>query len=175
MMLKVILQLALAVLLGTPAGAQVAPHQIERFELFNECRPMDLMVLMAEHDDTAAIGLTKDRIQTMAESRLRAARLYDADAETLLGVYVVVDGAGAFKWEVNYYKPLYDAVSGETLTRKTWISESNWFGIRLRSGIRRLSYDTHGGDADVIMQGLSERLDKFILEYLRVNEASCGA
>ena len=173
-MLKMILQLALAVLLGTPAGAQVALHQTERFELFNECRPMDLTVLFLDLD--GGTGLTKDRIQTMAESRLRAARLYDADAETLLGVYVVLDGAGAFKWEVIYYKPLYDAVSGETLTRKTWISENNaGVGIQFRSGIFRLSYDTHGGDADVIMQGLSERLDKFILEYLRVNEASCGA
>ena len=31
----------------------------------------------------------------------------------------------------------------------------------------------HGGDAGFIMQALSEDLDLFILEYLRVNEGYC--
>ena len=35
------------------------------------------------------------------------------------------------------------------------------------------SYGTHGGDADYILQAVSERLDRFILEYLRVNETAC--
>ena len=32
---------------------------------------------------------------------------------------------------------------------------------------------THGEDADFILQGLSEHLDGFILDYLRVNEDAC--
>ena len=36
-----------------------------------------------------------------------------------------------------------------------------------------LGFGTHGGDAGFIMQGLSEDLDKFVLEYLRVNENYC--
>ena len=32
---------------------------------------------------------------------------------------------------------------------------------------------THTGEARYILQGVSERLDDFILEYLRVNEAAC--
>ena len=35
------------------------------------------------------------------------------------------------------------------------------------------TYGTHGGDAGYILQALSEKLDKFILEYLRVNESAC--
>ena len=158
MMLKIILPLALAALLGTSAGAQDTQTPSERFQLFNECRPMFLSVTPYEGDaDYAAIGLTTDRIQTMAESRLRAARLYDADAETILSVFVRVSSR-AFTSEVSYYKPLYDVVSDVTAYAKTWIKSS---------------VGTHGGDAGYILQGLSEKLDEFILEYLRVNEAAC--
>ena len=49
------------------------------------------------------IGLTVDRIQTMAESRLRAARLYDATARTYLYVNVNVVGRGV-SLSVEYNK-----------------------------------------------------------------------
>ena len=49
----------------------------DRFQLFNECGPMNLLVEdYKDHAGWADIGLTVDRLQTMAESRLRAARLY---------------------------------------------------------------------------------------------------
>jgi len=32
---------------------------------------------------------------------------------------------------------------------------------------------THGGDAGYIVEGLSEFMDTFVLQYLRVNEARC--
>ena len=35
------------------------------------------------------------------------------------------------------------------------------------------NYGTHAGNAGYIMQIVSERLDRFILEYLRVNETAC--
>ena len=56
----------------------------DRFKFFNECRPMNLVVEdYDDNDDAEAIGLTVARIRTLAESRLRAARLYDADAANL--------------------------------------------------------------------------------------------
>ena len=36
------------------------------------------------------------------------------------------------------------------------------------------SFGTHGGNAGYILQSVSEHLDRFVLEYLRVNEAACG-
>ena len=36
------------------------------------------------------------------------------------------------------------------------------------------SYGTHGGNAGLILQFVSEHLDRFVLEYLRVNEVACG-
>ena len=174
-----ILQLALAVLLGTQAGAQDSPgdaaldsliretfSNVERFKLFNECRPM---VLWPIDVDTES-GLTKDRIQALVESRLRAARLYlDHEAPNYpavveqnrplayLGVSVKAT-KNAFSVAVNYNKRVYDPVSDVSATTKT--STESIFG-------------THFGDGDFVLQGLSEQIDKFVLEYLRVNEAAC--
>ena len=60
-------------------------RQLDCFNLFNWCEPIDLVVENLP-EDAAEIGLTEERIQTLAESRLRAARLYDEDGETHLYV-----------------------------------------------------------------------------------------
>ena len=149
------LALALAVL---PGHATAQSQAVERFQLFNECGPMILVVQDYGDDaDWADMGLTVDRLQTMAESRLRAARLYDATALPYLYVNVLVVGV-AYSLGVDYNKMVYDAVSGETNYATTW----NIGGT-----------GKHGGDAGFILQGLSENLDRFILEYLRVNEDAC--
>ena len=69
-----------AVMLAAVVPAQAAAQDgFERFQLFNECAPIVLVVQELD-DDAASINLTVDRIQTVAESRLRAARMYDAGA-----------------------------------------------------------------------------------------------
>ena len=149
------LTLTLAVWPGHAMAQDVSDS--DRFQLFNECGPMELLVEEYKNADWADIGLTVDRIQTMAESRLRAARLYDGTALPYLYVNVNVVGDG-FSLSVRYNKLLYDPVSGETYPTITW--DGSGAG-------------THGGDAGFILQGLSEHLDRFILEYLRVNEDAC--
>ena len=100
----------------------------------------------------------EDRIQTMAESRLRAARLFADSASHRL--YVRLDVAGpAFSAYMDYTKPLHDAVSDLTYDHPTWI----YF----------VGTGTHGGNSERVLQALSERVDQFILEYLRVNEPAC--
>ena len=54
---------------------------------------MDLIV-ESLHADAAEIGLTEESIQAAVESRLRSARLYDADAGPFLYVNVGVAGPG---------------------------------------------------------------------------------
>ena len=135
-----------------------AQTDTERFELFNECRPMELIVEDLP-DDAADIDLTEERIQTIAESRLRAARLYEAQGlNPFLSINVAVFGP-TFNLLVEYRKPLYDPASDTTRPAITWTS-----GV----------IGTHGGDAGYILQALSEYLDRFVLQYLRVNEDSCG-
>ena len=99
-----------------------------------------------------------ERIQTLAESRLRAARLYDA-AALLPYLYVRVGVfGGAFHIKVSFKKWLRDDVSEKNGIAETWDTGS---------------LGTHGGDAGFILQGVSEHLDRFVLEYLRVNETVC--
>ena len=150
------LALALAAVWPGHATAQDV-SDFDRFRLFNECRPMDLVVEDYDDDDAEAIGLTEARIRTLAESRLRAARLYDADAGTWLYVNVNIEARG-FSLSLDYKKLVYDAISGETRYATTF--ESGGAG-------------SHGRNAGFILQGLSEYLDGFILDYLRVNEAAC--
>ena len=153
------LALALAVLSGHATAQDVSG--LDRFRLFNNCEPINLATELTVDNyadaDTPAIDLTLDRIRTLAENRLRVARLYDADAATWLYVNVNVQGRG-FSLSFDYKKLVYDAVSGETNYATTWD-----VGVA----------GTHGEDADFILQGLSEHLDGFILDYLRVNEDAC--
>ena len=158
------LVLVLAVVLATcwteRATAQNrTSSNLERFQLFSFCLPMALIVEELS-DGAAEIELTEERIQTMAESRLRAARLFTSttSADTYLYVRVTVVG-GAFSMNLAFNKRVSDSLSGESFRAATWNSDST---------------GTHGRNADYILQGLSERLDRFVLEYLRVNEAACG-
>ena len=146
--------------------AQEPPTSLSDFDAFglwNECAPIGLFV-GGLPDDAADIDLTKERIQTLAESRLRAARLYGEVAlyrpflHVNVGVLVSENRrSGAFSIDVSFQKYLRDAVSGRSWDAATW--ESGNYGM-------------HSGDADFIMQAVSEHLDRFVLEYLRVNESS---
>ena len=94
----------------------------------------------------------------MAESRLRAARLYDVDTGTWLFVNVNIVSL-SYSQSMEYFKPVRDVPSGGAGFAVTW---------RDRGGT-----GTRGGNADFILEALSEYIDTFILEYRRVNEAAC--
>ena len=130
---------------------------IDRFELCNTCRPMRLLV--EDLDKSAkAIGLTRDRLQVTVESRLRAARLYTEDyAGHGLSVRVGVVRR-SFGLTAEYFKRLSDPVTGETSIASTW---------------QEVSFGAHGDNPGFIVQNLSEIVDKFLVEYLRVNEEDC--
>ena len=148
--------LVLLAIFAAPAGGAAAQEvsAFDRFRLFNECSTMDLVVegLPA---DAAEIDLTEAAIQAAVESRLRSARLYDADASPYLYVNVNVVGR-AFNLTLAYKKLLYDQVTDETNFATTW--------------------DIRGagtGDAAFILSSLAGLMDSFLVEYLRVNESAC--
>ena len=136
--------------------AQNAPTNFERFQLWNDCRPVELLV---EHlsDDAAKIGLTRDRVETLTRSRLRAARIYTDETEAYLQANITVVGS-SFNIKTKFRKLVTDRASTELFFATTWELGST---------------GTHGQDAGFILQGLSEYVDGFIDEYLRVNEEAC--
>ena len=132
---------------------------LDCFQLWNACRPLYLIVEFLP-EDAEEIGLTEERIQTAAESRLRAARLYDAEAADHF-LYVNVNVVErAFSIDVGYRKLLHDEALDIGGMAETW-----------NTGAAGM----HGGSgASFILQGVSEHMDLFVVEYLRVNEPACG-
>ena len=136
----------------------------DTFQLWNKCAPIWLFV-GGLPDDTADIDLTKERVHTLAESRLRVARLYGGVVLGLpflqVGIGVPVSEnrrSGAFVVHVSFHKFVHDDISDHYEYAATW---DTW------------NYGIHSGDADYILQAVSEQVDRFILEYLRVNETAC--
>ena len=71
---------ALLLVSAVPATGQQPISDLDRAQFYTACVPLGLHVFV-EDDDEYPIGLTEDRVRTMAESRLRAARLYTSAGE----------------------------------------------------------------------------------------------
>ena len=150
----------LACVATPPVVAEDVGRFIERSQLYAECGPMWLAVSIDGADDAADIGLTKEAVQAAAESRLRAARLYLPKFEPVpyLHARIMVHGP-AFHVRLVFNKLLLEPLLGERTYAATW-----WNG----------SLGTHGRDHGYILSSLSQQLDVFIADYLRVNEAACS-
>ena len=92
-------------LLALALTAVPVQDSFERFQLFNNCEPMALMVSdFNDIEDAENIGLTKERVQFAVESRLRGARLFRSSQRAPL-LLVSVDFAGeAFTTNISYYQ-----------------------------------------------------------------------
>ena len=147
---------ALAILILVSVSAR-ADEARDRFEFWAECQPMELVVEDL-NDNAATIGLTEDSIEVAVRSRLRAARLYIESSDHFLYVNVNVHPV-AFSTHVSFEKWLTDSMSGESAQGSTWSISS---------------VGTHRKDANYILGGISQYVDTFIDEYLRVNESACS-
>ena len=132
----------------------------DRFELFNACRPMRLVVEDLNEDAWEA-GLANRAIVAIMESRLRAANLFTDDGPAADFAYlygrVTVSGT-AFSVVVQFIKYVTDEYGQSGLT-ETWTSAST---------------GTHGRDPGFVLSSLTEKVDQFLGEYMRVNETACG-
>ncbi len=150
--------IVVAPLMVAPAGAAEKVSDADRFQLWHDCEPMGLVVENL-HKDAVDIGLTKDTITVAARSRLRSARLYQAGRGVpFLAISVNIVGA-AHGILVTYSKWVHDRASGLSRGASLWDSAST---------------GTHGGDPHYVLSSVNQHVDRFIDEYLRVNEAVCG-
>ena len=145
----------LALLLGASAAAADTTAR-DRFELWNGCRAMDLVV-ETPPAGAAAIGLTRRAIVLAVRARLHAARIYDPEAEAFLHVDAVAVGR-AFHFSIGYRKWLTDPRTGEKGATATWVASST---------------GTHGGEAGYVLSAIAAHAERFVAEYLRVNADSC--
>ena len=146
---------ALLLLLASSAWTDEVTR-LDRFQLWNGCEPMQLVV-ESLHQDATDIGLTEEAITTAVRSRLRGTRLYDDSASQYLYVNVTVVG-GAYAVKLEYNKMVFDLASDESFPATTWETGSA---------------GTHGRNSGFILSHVSRHTDKLIDNYLRVNQDAC--
>ena len=132
----------------------------DRFQLWNNCRPMELFVGKLT-DDATDIGLTHSAITVAVRSRLRAARLYSDDTYEAAWSFLYVDAhvfRSAFGIDLSYNKYMTDAATKLFFRTEAWNISST---------------GTHGQSPDYIVSSVSQYTDQFIDEYLRVNADAC--
>ena len=151
---SIILMAALAGILSGETTAET-PDSYDghhRFELYNDCKPIGLAVGKV-FDDLQSLGISRENVQAAAESRLRASRLYADSVPAFLHV-----AASRYAIQLQYRKPLRDMASGETRSLRTFSKSGTVLN----------------GTAAGVMLEVSNLLDLFLLDYLRVNESACG-
>ena len=151
MMLKRIpIALALILFCSTADGQQAA-NPADRFKLYNLCAPIG-MVVETLPGDALGRGLTEAQLEKLIASRLQAVDLYAADAPTFLHVAV-----SRYAVQLGYMKPVIDVASSETETIRTFSH----------------SAEVRDGTAAGGILELSKLLDRFLVEYRRVNQPAC--
>lgn len=140
-----------------PASVPTIDSHGRNYTLWAGCRKMDVAVEELS-EDAKEIDLTGKRIDSIAESRLRAARLYDSDNSSEY-LYINVHVVGrAVSIGLNYNRWIADIGYGLGSFVPLWTERKT---------------GTHGSDDSYIMQAVSEMIDAFILAYLETNEQAC--
>ena len=145
----------------------VGDDWFERFQLWTQCHSVSLEVYVQAPAD---LGLEGSQVATAARSRLRAARIYVNPSDvywipprlwvSVLGVPKVHNGSVvAACVEVRFEKIFEDFYSDNNHFATTW----------------RRSFVLSYSDASHIISIVSQLMDEFIDEYLKVNGAACDA
>ena len=149
--------LALWLLAGNHAAADEPSRAASA--LFTGCNPVSLRTFFhaAGEDAAPVIELTTADIETAAESRLRAATLFDRDAPDVLNVRVIANEAG-FNMTVVFLKVIYDPRSSEPGSSSAWI---------------RSAEGAHFGEAGRILDALAGLVHGFLVDFIDANEHAC--
>lgn len=168
-MRRIALSIVLSVMLAMPTNAaerNKVDEMIDILLLWNDCRPLDLVVERL-NDDAAKIKLGADGIKTTVRQRLRAAQIYDESRLTSgahLYAQISVNGNAVFiglkfNRQVRVPLPMVPVYIPEVpIHATTW--DTGWVG-------------THGGNSKFVLALIGAFTDKFIDEYLRVNRGAC--
>ena len=158
------LMLIAALLASDPAVGAEKVSDRDRFELWNDCKAIDLLVSVYADAMDGDIAPTEKEVEAAVRRKLRIARLYNPNAAARLTVTVHVAGI-AFTRDVEFVKRVRDVASGLTDFTATWRGGSVG------------SHGTLGSDARKIrrfLMGLARHVDEFLDEYLRVNASACS-
>ena len=154
------IRLFILLVFATPCTAEIEqPETIERFQLFANCRPIRVFVVVAM--DRSTFDGLEARIRTAVEERMKATRLFATDDVPIHALYVEIDGwqGYAFNITLTFKKWLFDPIVSKTWLGATWLS----------SGIGM----TDGTNPNTIFTAVNRHMDLFLEQYMRVNQAAC--
>ena len=166
--------LALAMLLVTApyaARSDDAAEDRDRFELWNNCELIGLHAIagLPGSGPTAAKEALRERVTTAARSRLRAARLYTDDPLNASLSVAAFDGDLIRLVLVSLFKLVHDPQSEARGHAPTWLT----VGGGPTNPLAGLLGEERTSDSIVAL--VTEKVDEFIDEYLRVNEDACAS
>ena len=139
------------------------------FKLWNECRPIAFGVHLQGEDKAEEIGLTKEAIETAVRSRLRGARIF-RDNPDLRSQSLMPDKNGFLQVRVHLGGP---AVSWSIRFEKLMTDWATDLVAWADTGWQTGAFGAHRDDSNFILSSIAPGIDKFIDNYLRVNEPSC--
>ena len=143
---------------GSVAAEEETVTDRDRFELWTECKPV-VLVVEDLSKDAAAMGLSSEDITIAARSRLRSARIY-TEERPAPWLYIRVNVvSAAYSVHVGFRKVLWDRITVEPGYAETW--DTGLAG-------------THGSNAAFLLSNVSQQIDRFIDEYLRINAEACS-
>ncbi len=154
--MKVVFSAALVGVLTIMLPEMTNAQDVNYAALFNRCGPVDLVV--AGTEDAENLNIV-NRAETMAESRMRAARIYGEFnyPELLIAIDIDAGGEGEmtiYTYSLAFRKLLTDSYGAEM---PGTIEEYGGYGAA--------TYVDSEEVADDIISSVSEHLDRFILEY----------
>lgn len=134
-------------------------------QLWTGCSILEPEVYVSDGDDDLS-GLTEATVMRAVSSRLRAARLHHDGEQAFVVLRVDVWIVGrAFHVEVELRRIVWIIPGARLDSSEDAIIATTWSDSTL---------GTHGGDPSFVLSSVSEKMDHFIDEYLRVNGSACA-
>ena len=160
----------LVLLLASPASAKSKPTiktYLDNFQLLTYCNPVHLDVSGDVYNTPKAKTVKEDLIQAITnsgESKLRAAHIYAtkfvAASTPVLMIQFTTTKYSIYSYQIEMLKLVSDTYTGNKDIAATW-------------GFKELG--KHGQNTNYIVASVSQKIDNFIAEYLRVNATACRA
>ena len=140
-----------------PAAAPPPSANSERFRLWNECRPMKVLLTVRHQTDGTKIveGRT---LWTSVRDTLQAAGLYSRESWEVVHTKAIVRKS-VFTLTVEFRKAVEDHASLETGLSATWSA---------------VVTEEYGGEPDRIIATLALVVDRFLKKYRTVNASACS-
>ena len=138
------------------------------FDLGQPCGGKVSLLVEYLSESAKAIGLTRETVEMTVRSRLRGARIYDANAGPYLYVNTSADKMAfsiSFEFKQKFFKPQIVRQSSEIGLSTNFKGDATGWNERVAG--------THVSDSGFILQYVGQLTDIFIDEYLRVNEKVC--